>query len=127
MRYILAGLALCFTLTAQASGPNDGIYVMTYEAVPDYSDFVSIHQNGDTILFITLDPSDFTWEVLQGVRQGNQASLQYALGGNSGSVVLMLEFLTATTAALSLEACSADPGSVCNFPDGAQFDLIKAF
>ena len=71
MRFVVLFFISILSLPVAASGPNDGIYNMTTDLASGEFEYVTIHQNGDALVLIFLDPDDSTWLALQGIRQGD--------------------------------------------------------
>lgn len=127
MRVFFLLCLLSVTGLAVAAGPEDGVWLMTSGSDPEFSDYVSIHQNGDTLLFIDLDPGTWGWDAFQGQRVGNTAILGVVASKFTAAASLQLEFLGGDAARVTLVSCDASGDSSCNFEGGAVFDLVKQF
>lgn len=123
MKKLLLILALSLPGVAFAAGPNDGIYNATLDG--SFVFFVSIHQSGDQVIFLTLDNPPDRWEGLTGTRTGDTVPLDAVVA--SGSIDLTLTFNSATAATATIAACTPDPGQTCSFPNGAILQLSKIF
>jgi len=77
----LLGIALAVVLTllltqpTSAAGPDDGIYsfVASYPGAPTVSAYISVHQNGSTVVFVVLNLNG-VWDFGVGTRSGNAVS-----------------------------------------------------
>ena len=61
-------IPLLFQVTTWASGPNDGIYEVSFDGT--FVFFASIHQNGDQLILLSLADSSLHWEGLSGTQFG---------------------------------------------------------
>ncbi len=128
MRYLLAVLALSFSLSAFAAGPNDGIYAVTAgpAAVID-NGYVTVHQNGEVVIVIDMDLTDYTFDVYQGIRVGDAVELGLVASQYNGGIGLLLEFQSTVNATATLTSCSPGEGTVCNAEPGAVLTLVRVF
>ena len=120
-------LALVFFLAlagqASAAGIYDGIWAMYYGG--SFVLYESIHQNGDQIIAIALDP-DLTWDAVSGILSGNTVSFSTLVGGvqSNGNVV----FTSPSTMTVTQTSCyPVWQGYHCLLPNGAVVTGQKIF
>ncbi len=120
-------IALLFQVTTWASGPNDGIYEVSFDGT--FVFFASIHQNGDQLILLSLDDSSLHWEGLSGTQFGEEYEMSVIVG--TSEAIGLLNFTDDTNAVMLIFNClpvlGVDPGAVCSIPEGASLDLAKIF
>lgn len=110
-----------FTADAQAAGPYDGIWAMTYTGVA--FGYFTVQENNGTIVAVFL-PGDFSaWEAVVGPRNGNTVDVSTIVSGVS--VRITGTFTSLTTFTGTQVSCVPSAAWNCTLPNGANFQGTK--
>ncbi|GFZ84093.1 hypothetical protein GCM10011403_29540 [Pseudohongiella nitratireducens] len=120
MRVISLCIALLFPAVALAD--TSGVWQTTIDG---QTDFVTIHQKNDWMIYAQLDPVNGTWEALEGSVTDNKATLNVIYG--PGTATIELTFTSENEASATIVSCQSQPGFECNLSDGATIQLVKIF
>ncbi len=128
MRKILttAALFLCSSL-ATAAGQYDGIWALD---VPANTDYFSIHQQSNVMIVANLDDSlnGGGWDAYRGVINDNTVTADLLVSTESGGKIsIQIVFSSTNKATLTMVSCTPDPGTLCPWPVGTQFSMIRIF
>jgi len=86
---LLIGLGL-LTAEAQAAGPYDGIWVVTYFGLP--AGYYSAHEKDGTLIAVGLPDDSSSWEALMGPRNGNAVDMSTLVGGVNAQVTVTFTY-----------------------------------
>lgn len=128
MRNILTLVALfLFSNLASAAGDYDGIWALD---VPVNTDYFSIHQQSNIMIVANLDNSldGGGWDAYKGVINGTTVTADLLVSTESGGrISIQIIFASPNRATLKMVACVPDKGTLCPWPVGTQFAMIRVF
>ncbi|MGZ5053343.1 MAG: hypothetical protein ACXWAT_00210 [Methylobacter sp.] len=126
MKKILAlVLFLVASATAQASGPYDGIWVLS---IGGYNSFVSLHENNSQVVAAMLGDGLNEWGAASGARTNNVIDLVSLPGYNPVNGHWVVTVTSAATASVQQLSCApAISGAYCAVYGAATGTAQKIF
>ena len=107
---------------AQAAGPYDGIWSLSYFGIP--IGYYSVHENGGMLLAVSL-PDGSAWDAAVGTRNGSAVTLTWIVGNADGTASVV--FPSATTLSATQTSCTPKVAGVRCLPNGSVVQGIKIF
>lgn len=120
-----------FSITSQASGQYDGIYMISVNGFAN--GYVTLHEdiNTNQMIAVIIDPDpDITWAALSGTRVGNTATFSSITGASAMDVSLTVraDFNSNNpNPTATIISCKEGVNYYCLFPAGVTLNLIKIF
>ncbi len=128
MRKILTIVALLLVSSlAAAAGDYDGIWALD---VPANTDYFSIHQQSNIMVVANLDNSldGGGWDAYKGVLNGDTVVADLLVSTESGGrISIQIIFASPSHATVKMIACIPDKGTLCPWPVGTQYPMIRVF
>ncbi|SDH83764.1 MULTISPECIES: hypothetical protein [unclassified Nitrosomonas] len=128
--YLFVLLSL-FSITSQAAGQFDGIYMISING--SVTNYVTLHENANTSQMIAaiIDPDpDTTWMALSGTRIGNTATFATIAGASAMDISLNIraDFNSNNpNPTATIISCVDGVNYSCRFPAGTTLNMIKIF
>ncbi|MCX7173031.1 MAG: hypothetical protein NT159_03670 [Proteobacteria bacterium] len=122
IRFVIVWASL-LAASAEAAGPYDGIWTISYLGTPVR--YYSVHENDGMMIMLQL-PTTGSWEAFYGTRNGNAViATTLASGVNLNASVT---FTSTTTLTIKINSCVAVlAGWHCSFSAGNTLQGIKIF
>jgi hypothetical protein len=117
---MLVGLLALLPAGAMAQGNYSGIW----RASIDPGAFVSLNQNGGTLVIAMLD-STGEWDAYIGTLSGTTATVNTVIG--RVTIGMTVRFLSGSQAIVKLNSCIPNEYYACAFPVGAEIAYTKIF
>ncbi len=120
---LLIGLGL-FTAGAQAAGPYDGIWVISYFGLP--AGYYSLHEKDGTLIAVSLPDNNSSWSAYMGPRNGNTVNMSTLVSGVNGQATVTFTS-DSTLNATQVFCVPRLPGWYCLLPNGATVQGTKVW
>ncbi|MEX0965402.1 MAG: hypothetical protein WDZ52_15335 [Pseudohongiellaceae bacterium] len=120
IRIVITFIVLAASNFLYAAGPYDGIWQTSD------STYSTVNQNGSTVIVVGLDLVDGDFAISTGELVGSELVLSTAVG-NGAQIVSRVNFISATSATVTLLSCVPDPGYICTLPNGIALTITKVF
>lgn len=120
-----------FSITSQASGQYDGIYMISVNGL--VINYVTLHEDADTgqMIAVVIDPDpDTGWAALSGTRIGNTATFATIAGVSAMDINLNIRAnfnSNNPNPTATIISCVDGINYSCRFPAGFTLNMIRIF
>lgn len=126
-KLFIAALLLVFSMSAFASGPYDGIWIVEEE--PNVGYIMVVENNEQQIIVVNLGLPGYgeerlIWEAMSGFRTNNTVRLS-TIVTDTGNAVVDVSMSSLTTGTVTVVQCEPFSDYYCAVPVGSQYHIRK--